>query len=128
MDIQPIRTADDHEKALREIEALWGSESGTPDGDKLDILITLVDRYEDEHFPIETAHPIDLIKTHMEMTGRKQSDLAALIGSPSRASEILNRRRHLTIDMVHKLHKEWGIPADCLVLPYDLERQQRRRA
>ncbi|WP_018897848.1 transcriptional regulator [Rhizobium sp. 2MFCol3.1] len=128
MDIQPIRTADDHAKALRAIEALWGAESGTPDGDKLDILITLVDRYEDEHFPIEAAHPIDVIKTHMDMTGRKQADLAALIGSASRASEILNRRRYLTIDMVHKLHKEWGIPADCLVLPYELEPPQRRRA
>lgn len=128
MDIRPIRTADDHAKVLREIDALWGAESGTSDGDKLEILITLVDRYEDEHFPIEAAHPIDVIKTHMEMTGRRQADLAALIGSASRASEILNRRRHLTIDMVHMLHKAWGIPADCLVLPYELAPSQRRRA
>lgn len=122
MTIKPIRTEEDHLRALAEIETLWGAERGTPDGDKLDVLITLVDRYEDEHYPVGSAHPIDTIKLHMEMTGRSQSDLAKLIGSASRASELLNRRRALTLDMVHKLHQEWGIPAACLVIPYELDR------
>jgi HTH-type transcriptional regulator/antitoxin HigA len=122
MDIQPIRTDEDLKNALHEIEALWGAEKGTPDGDKLDVLITLADRYEDEHYPIGPAHPIDVIKTHMEMTGRAQADLVSLIGSPSRASEVLKKRRALTLDMVHKLNKGWGIPAESLIVPYDLDR------
>lgn len=121
MDIQPIRTDDDLSKAIAEIETLWGAERGTADGDKLDVLITLVDRYEDEHYPIGPAHPVDVLKMHMEMTGRRRADLASLIGSSSRASEVLNRRRALTLDMVHKLNRHWGIPAEYLVVPYELE-------
>ncbi|GLR48821.1 transcriptional regulator [Shinella yambaruensis] len=122
MDIQPIRTDDDLSKAIAEIETLWGAERGTADGDRLDVLITLVDRYEDEHYPIGPAHPVDVLKMHMEMTGRRRADLASLIGSSSRASEVLNRRRALTLDMVHKLNRHWGIPAEYLVVPYELER------
>ncbi|CDZ67122.1 transcriptional regulator [Neorhizobium galegae] len=122
MDIQPIRTEEDHTNALREIEVLWGAENGSPEGNKLDVLITLVDRYEDEHYPIGASHPIEVIKLHMEMTGRSQADLASLIGSTSRASEVLKKRRALTLDMVHKLNKGWGIPAECLITPYALER------
>lgn len=122
MDIQPIRNDEDLANAIRAIDALWGAEQGTPEGDKLDVLITLVDRYEDERHPIDAVNPIDVLKTHMEMTGRTRDDLVELIGSPSRASEILNKRRALTLDMVHKLHKEWGIPAEYLVIPYELER------
>jgi len=127
MDIQPIRTDEDLSKAIAEIETLWGAEHGTPEGDKLDVLVTLVDRYENERYPIGPAHPIDVLKTHMEMTGRNQADLAALIGSPSRASEVLNKRRALTLDMVHKLNRHWGIPAECLVVPYEIERQRMQR-
>jgi HTH-type transcriptional regulator/antitoxin HigA len=127
MDIQPILTEEDHTNALHEIEALWGAESGSPEGNKLDVLITLVDRYEDEHYPTGTSHPIDVIKLHMEMTGRSQADLASLIGSTSRASEVLKMRRALTLEMVHKLNKSWGIPAECLIIPYELERLHTHR-
>ncbi|MGO4569666.1 type II toxin-antitoxin system HigA family antitoxin [Rhizobium sp. 2YAF20] len=127
MDIQPIRTEEDHTNALHEIEALWGAENGSPEGNKLDVLITLVDRYEDEHYPIGPSHPIDVIKLHMEMTGRSQADLASLIGSTSRASEVLKKRRALTLDMVHKLNEGWGIPAEYLIIPYELERLRTHR-
>lgn len=128
MDIQPIRTEQDHANALHAIEALWGAENASPEGDKLDILITLVDRYEDEHYPIAPTHPVDVIKLHMEMTGRSQADLVSLIGSASRASEVLRKRRALTLDMVHKLNKGWGIPAEYLIVPYEPERAQTHRS
>jgi HTH-type transcriptional regulator/antitoxin HigA len=121
MDIRPIVTADDHVAALREIERLWGAKAGTPDGDALDILVTLAAAYEDKHFLMEASDPIEVITTHMEMTGRTQRDLAILFGSPSRASEVLNRRRALTMDMARKLHHEWGIPAEALIEPYELD-------
>jgi HTH-type transcriptional regulator/antitoxin HigA len=119
MDIAPIATAEDHENALRLIETLWGASPDSADGRMLDILATLVDAYERRHFPLADVDPIEVLKTHLEMTGRTQKDLAALFGSASRASEILNRRRALTIEMVYKLHREWGIPADALVAPYE---------
>lgn len=122
MDIRPIVTAEDHAAALREIERLWGAEPGTPEGDILDALVTLVEHYEDKRYPVEEADPVEVIRIHMEMTGRTQRDLSALLGSPSRASELLNRKRSLTLAMAHKLHKEWGIPADALIVPYELAR------
>ncbi|MCV0398147.1 MAG: transcriptional regulator [Rhizobiaceae bacterium] len=120
MDIRPIRTNDDLTAALTRIDALWGAEPGTPEGDELDVLVDLVEHYEDRHFPIEPAEPVDLLKAHMENTGRTQADLAALFGSRPRASEVLNRKRALTVEMIHKLSSEWHIPADCLVRPYHL--------
>ena len=124
MDIHPIRNDEDLSKAIAAIEDMWGADKGTPEGDKLDVLITLVDRYEDEHYPISSAHPIEVIKLHMEMTEKSQRDLALLIGSASRASEVLNKRRALTLDMVDKLNGSWGIPAECLIKPYPLERKK----
>ncbi|MFV0411290.1 MAG: type II toxin-antitoxin system HigA family antitoxin [Paracoccus sp. (in: a-proteobacteria)] len=120
MEIRPIRTNSDLTAALTRIDVLWGSDPGTPEGDELDILVDLVELYEGKHFPIEPMEPIDLLRFHMDTTGRTQSDLAALLGSRPRASEVLNRRRALTMDMVHKLSSEWRIPADCLVKPYHL--------
>jgi len=118
MDIRPIRTDADHEAALREIEALWGSGAGTPAGDRLDVLLTLVDAYEDRRWPIPAADPVEAIQNSMEMEGRSQADLARLLGSPSRASEVLRRKRPLTLPMIWALHQEWRIPADALVQPY----------
>jgi HTH-type transcriptional regulator/antitoxin HigA len=118
---KPIRTADDHAKALGQIEALWGAVPGTDEGDMLDVLVDLVEHYEDRHFPIPAASPIEIIRAHMEATGRRQSDLAALFGSAPRASEVLNRKRALTVEMIHKLNVAWGIPPECLVRPYALE-------
>lgn len=120
MEIRPIRTNDDLTAALARIDALWGKESGTTEGDELDILLDLVEHYENKHFPIEPMEPIELLRAHMETTARSQADLAALLGSRPRASEVLNRKRALTVDMIHKLSSEWHIPADCLVKPYHL--------
>lgn len=120
MEIRPIRTNDDLTAALARIDALWGKEPGTPEGDELDILVDLVEHYESKHFPVEPMEPIDLLRVHMDTTGRTQADLAALFGSRPRASEVLNRKRALTVDMIHRLSSEWHIPADCLVKPYHL--------
>jgi HTH-type transcriptional regulator / antitoxin HigA len=120
MEIRPIRNNNDLTAALIRIDALWGEEPGTPEGDELDILVDLVEHYENKHFPVEPMEPIDLLKVHMETTARTQADLAALLGSRPRASEVLNRKRALTVDMIHKLSTGWHIPADCLVKPYHL--------
>jgi HTH-type transcriptional regulator/antitoxin HigA len=122
MEIRPILTADDHAAALREIEQLWGAPPGSRDGDRLDVLATLVEQYERGTYPLSEVDPIETIRNHMELTGRTQTDLAGLLGSASRASEVLNRRRALTIEMAHKLHAHWGIPADALIVPYALAR------
>ncbi|KAA1183751.1 type II toxin-antitoxin system HigA family antitoxin [Rhizobium tropici] len=120
--IRPIRNDEDLAWAIGEVEQYFDvpPDFGTPQADRFDILSALIEAYEDRYYPIEAPEPIELIKAHMEMMGRKQSDLADLFNSKSRASEILNRRRALTVDMIHKLHKEWGIPADSLVQPYHL--------
>ena len=120
MDIRPIRTGKDHTAALREIERLWGAEIGTLDGDKLDVLATLVDAYENIRWPIEALDPVETIKAHMEATGRDQSDLAKVLGSRSRASEVMARKRPLTLGMVRKLASNWHLPADTLISPYRL--------
>jgi HTH-type transcriptional regulator/antitoxin HigA len=122
MTIRPIATDEDHTRALRQIEALWGAAPGTPEGDRLDVLATLVEHYEETRFPVRQSDPIETIRIHMEMTGRNQGDLSTLLGSASRASELLNRKRALTMDMAYRLHDQWGIPADALLTPYQLKR------
>jgi len=120
MEINPIKTDDDYRAALKEIDRLWLSPEDTPDGDRLDILVSLVERYEEKHYPMPTLDPIEHIIGHMDLSGRTQADLATLLGSRSRASEILNRKRALTVEMIHKLQSEWGIPAELLIKPYKL--------
>jgi HTH-type transcriptional regulator / antitoxin HigA len=118
MDIRPIRNDEDHVAALREIERLWGAAAGTDDGDKLDILATLVEKYEESHWPIvDTSDPVDLLNYAIEELGHSQAELAEVLGSRSRASEILGRRRPLTVEMIHKISQAWKIPADLLVRP-----------
>ena len=118
MEIHPIRNDDDHVAALREIEKLWGAAAGTEDGDKLDILATLVEKYEDGRWPnIDISDPIDLLNFAIDELGHSQAELADLLGSRSRASELLNRRRPLTVEMIHKISEAWKIPADLLVKP-----------
>lgn len=118
MDIRPIRNDDDHAAALREIEKLWGSVAGTEDGDKLDVLATLVEKYEDTRWPhVDDSDPIDLLNYAIDELGHTQAELADLLGSRSRASELLNRRRALTVEMIHKISQAWNIPADLLVRP-----------
>ena len=124
MDIQPIRTDEDHRVALAEIEACWGAPEGTEEGDKLEILVALVELYEAKRWPIETGQnfdPIGVLRYAIEELGHSQGELAKLLGSRSRASEILSRRRALTVDMIHRISDAWKIPADLLVRPYRTE-------
>ena len=124
MDIHPIRTDEDHRAALAAIEACWGAPDGSPEGDKLDVLVALVDSYEARRWPIESGvrfDPVDVLHHAIEEFGHSQAELAELLGSRSRASEILARRRALTVDMIYTISEAWKIPADLLVRPYALE-------
>ena len=123
MEIRPIRNDKDHRAALAEINACWGAAEGTEKGDKLDVLLALVEIYEAKRWPIEideSFDPIDVLT--YEQLGHTQAEFAELSGSRSRASEILSRRRALTVDMIHKISETWKIPADLLVRPYRIER------
>jgi HTH-type transcriptional regulator / antitoxin HigA len=124
MEIRPIRTDEDHRIALAEIEACWGAPDGSEEGDKLDVLLALVDAYEEKRWPIdldENFDPIDVLNHAIDELGHAQAELAEILGSRSRASEILSRRRALTVEMIHKISKAWKIPADLLVRPYKIE-------
>ena len=125
MDIRPIRTNQDHHAALAEIEACWGAPEGTEQSDKLEVLVALVELYEAKRWPIETGEsfdPIDVLRYAIDELGHTQAELAELLGSRSRASEVLSRRRALTVEMIHKISEAWKIPADLLVRPYSIER------
>ena len=115
MTIRPIRNASDHESALKRIQALMSAKPGTDDGDELDVLATLVEAYEAKHFPIEPADPIEAIKFRMEQMGLERKDLEPLIGSRARVSEVLNKRRGLSLKMIRALHKELDIPLEALI-------------
>jgi HTH-type transcriptional regulator/antitoxin HigA len=116
-ELKPIRSETDHEAALAEIERLWGAKAGTPEGDRLDILATLVDAYEAEHDPIDPPDPIEAIRFRMEQQGLTRSDLERILGSRVRVSEVLNRKRGLSIAMIRRLNEALGIPADVLIRP-----------
>lgn len=115
MDVRPIRTDEDHESALREIDRLWDAKEGTDDADLLEVLVTLVHAYEERTFEPIRARPLDVLKFMMEQNGRTQADLSDLLKSRSRASEILSGKRELTLDQIRLLHREWHIPAGALV-------------
>jgi HTH-type transcriptional regulator / antitoxin HigA len=118
MEIHPIRNDEDHAAAIKEIAKLWGAAIGSEEGDKLDILATLVEKYEERRWPNSDAFdPIDLLNYAIAELGHSQAELADLLGSRSRASEILNRRRSLTVEMIHSISEAWKIPADLLVKP-----------
>ncbi len=121
MEIRPIRTDDDHAGAIAEIERLWGAPQDTPEGDRLDVLATLVEAYEEKRWPIDPADPVDVIEFAITEMGRSQAELGRLFGSRSRASEVLKRKRPLTMAMVYSLYKEWRIPAGALIAPYHLK-------
>jgi HTH-type transcriptional regulator/antitoxin HigA len=125
MEIRPIRTEQDHRAALAEIDACWGAAEGTEEGDRLDVLLALVEIYEAKRWPVaidENFDPIDVLSYAIEELGHTQVELAEILGSRSRASEILSRRRALTVDMIHKISEAWKIPAELLVRPYRIER------
>jgi len=115
--LRPIRTAADHERAMTEIGRLWGAKGGTPEGDRLDILATLVDAWEAEHYPVDAPYPVEAIKFRMEQQGLTRKDLEPLIGTRTRVAEVLNRKRNLSISMIRRLHDKLGIPADVLIRP-----------
>ena len=123
MEIRPIRSQADYDAAVAEIERLWNADPGTDDGDKLDILATLVEKYENERWPIDTSRvdPVDMLIYLIGEGGHTQAELAELLGSRSRASEILSRKRALTVEMIHKLNSEWKVPAELLIKPYRLK-------
>ncbi|MDN2674832.1 transcriptional regulator [Janthinobacterium sp. SUN026] len=115
MHIKPIRTEDDYRAALREVESLMSAKFGSPEGDRLDVLATLVDAYEACHFVMEFPDPIDAIKFSMEQKSLAPKDLEPMIGHLNRVYEILNGKRQLTLPMIRRLHKELGIPAEVLI-------------
>lgn len=121
-DLKPIRTETDYEVALAEVERLWGAKSGTPDGDRLDVLATLIEVYEAKHYPMDPPDPIEAIKFRMEQQGLSRKDLEPIFGTRNRTSEILNRRRGLSIEMIRQLHDRLGISADVLIRPSRLEK------
>jgi HTH-type transcriptional regulator/antitoxin HigA len=116
-DVKPIRTKKDHEAALAEVERLWGAKSKTPEGDRLDVLATLIDAYEARHYPMDPPDPIEAIKFRMEQQGLTRKDLEPLIGTRTRVAEVLNRKRGLSIEMIRRLHRELGISAEILIRP-----------
>ena len=120
MEIKPIRNEADYDAALEAIDGLMGAAPDTPEGDKLEVLVTLVEAYEAERWSLEPPDPVSVIEHVMEARGLRQRDLATLIGSQPRASEVLNRRRPLTLPMIRALSREWKLPADMLVREYEL--------
>lgn len=120
MQIRPIKTKADHRAALKEIDRLMDAKPGTPAGDRLEILTTLVDHYESRHEPVEPPDPIEALLYHMESRGLTRRDLEPYLGSRARVAEVLNRRRALTIEMIRKLHEGLGISADVLIRPYSV--------
>jgi HTH-type transcriptional regulator/antitoxin HigA len=115
--VRPIRTEKDYETALKEVERLWGAKSGSPNGDRLDVLATLIEAYKDEHYPMDPPDPIEAIKFRMEQQGLTRKDLEPLIGTRTRVAEVLNRKRGLSIDMIRRLHETLGISAEVLIRP-----------
>jgi len=118
MNIVPIRNEEDYQNALNRLEVIFDAKKGTEQGDELEILSILIDSYENENFPIGMPDPIEAIKFRMEQMGMKQKDLAEVMGFKSRVSEILNRKRKLTLEMIRKLNTKLRIPMEVLVQDY----------
>ena len=118
MDIRPIKTEADYEAALTEIERLFDAVSGTPAGDRLEVWATLVEAYENRHYPIPEPDPIEALRYYMESRGLKRKDLQPYLGSRETVSEVLSRKRRLSIRMIRNLHTGLGISADVLIQPY----------
>ena len=118
MNIKPIKNEEDYSQTLSYIESLMDAKPNTPQMDELEVLTTLVEAYEEQHYKIEVPDPIEAIKFRMEQEGLKQKDLVTIVGSKSRVSEILNRKRKLTVEMIRNLHKQLHIPVESLFLDY----------
>ena len=120
MEIRPIRNINDYNEALERLELIFDAKQGTPEGDELEILTILIDKYEKDNFPIDLPDPIEAVKFRMEQLNMKQKDLAATIGFKSRVSEVLNKKRKLTLDMIRKLHEQLNIPTNILIKEYNI--------
>ena len=116
-DLKPIRSEEDYEGALTELERLWGAKSGTPESDRLDVLATLIDAYETKHHPMDPPDPIEAITFRMEQQGLTRKDLEPMIGPRNRVADVLNRKRGLSIEMIRNLHDGLGISAEVLIRP-----------
>ena len=120
-ELKPIRSEADYERSLAEAERLWGAKSGTPEGDRLDVLATLIDAWESQHYPMDPPDPIEAIKFRMEQQGLTRKDLEPMIGTRTRVAEVLNRKRGLSISMIRRLNARLGISAEVLELDGNLE-------
>jgi HTH-type transcriptional regulator / antitoxin HigA len=116
-DIKPIRSEKDYEAAMAEVEILWGAKSGTPKGDRLDVLATLIESWEGANYPMDPPDPIEAIKFRMEQQGLTRKDLEGIIGTRARIAEVLDRKRGLSIAMIRRLNTELHIPAEVLIRP-----------
>ena len=116
-ELKPIRTDADHEAALAELERLWGAKAGSPDGDRLDVLATLIDAYEARRYPMDQPDPIEAIRFRMDQQGITRKDLEPMIGTRARVAEVLNGKRSLSLGMIRRLHDQLGISADVLIRP-----------
>ena len=116
-DLKPIRTEADHERAMAEVERLWGAKGGTPEGDRLDVLVTLIEAYEKEVYPFDPPDPIEAIQFRMEQLGLTRKDLEPFIGSRARVAEVMNRKRGLSIEMIRRLNEGLDISGDILIRP-----------
>ena len=116
-EVKPIRSEADYETAMETVAVLWGAASGTPEGDRLDILATLIDAYETQHHPMDPPDPVEAIQFRMEQQGLSRKDLEDIIGSRTRIAEVLNRKRSLSIGMIRRLHERLGISAEVLIRP-----------
>lgn len=118
MNIKPIRTKKDYHTALKRVEELWGAQENTASGDEFEVLFTLVESYEEKHYPIPPPHPIEAIKFQLEQMGMGEKELNEILGGRSRKSEILSGRRKLSLNMIRKLHNKLKIPAETLIAEY----------
>ena len=116
-DVKPIRTEKDYQKALSEVEQLWGSPNGSTKGDRLDVLVTLIEAWEVAHYSFDQPDPVEAIKFRMEQQGLTRKDLEGIIGTRARISEVLDRKRGLSIAMIRRLNSELNIPAEILIRP-----------
>ena len=124
MQLKPIKTDADHEAALKEIERLWGAAEGTADGDRVEILITLAEAYEEAHFPMDMPDPIEAIKFRLEQQGVDKKALIGILGSRTRVYEVLRRDRALSLTMIQKLNQQLKIPAEILIRPIRVRKKK----
>ncbi len=117
VNIKPIHTENDYQEAMKNFATLWGAAEGSPESDQLDILATLIDKYEENNFPMDLPDPVDAILFRMEQQGLSRKDLEPMLGTRNRVSEVLNRRRGMSIEMIRALHDQLHIPAEVLIKP-----------